>query len=179
MEKRSLMPYIVLLLLLFSPSQATTAAEDNGDDNAVRLLCLSLAEAEKASDLSATERYEDKYNDFSKALSKAERPYNKLLQLGPGYSESALVSLFEDYREAQEFWRAYMNDRVFVKRQDRTMEPTYLIDRDLWPERLESRFPGLISEVGEKDEKGDYISGDKALEYIFMKLSKRLKALGC
>jgi hypothetical protein len=112
-------------------------------------------------------------------MDDARAYYGKIVRRGPRGGEDVLLSLFDDYGEAEAFWRAYMNDRVFVKGRDKTAEPSYLLDSDPWPSRLEKRFPGLIGAEKEKGDNGYYITGDKALDYIFRQLGRRVDGLRC
>jgi hypothetical protein len=164
------------VILLVLPVRAA-AGEQYGKDAA--LLCRAIHKAAAEAKLSPTQRYEDKYNDFAKAMDEAGRYYEKIVGRGPREGEGVLLSLFDDYREAAAFWRAYMNDRVFVQDQDKTWEPSYLVDRDPWPQRLEKRFPGLIGAVEEKGENGYYLTGDRALDYIIRQLSRQAEELRC
>jgi hypothetical protein len=169
----------VLCLAVFLCALPCRAGSGRQHGDNAPLLCKALQKVEAASKLSPTERYEDKYNSFAKALGEAERYYLKIVERGPVAGEVVLLSLFDDYQEAATFWRAYMNDRVFVKRRDRTWEPSYLVKRDPWPSWLEERFPGLIGATQEKGENGYYISGDKALDYIFRQLGRQVRELRC
>ncbi len=177
MHSRILFTALCFAIFLFGP-QRPAGAGTRHDDNAA-LLCKALQKVEEASILSQTEQYEHKYNSFSKALTEAERYYVKIVERGPLAGEGILLSIFDDYQGAAAFWRAYMNDRVFVKSEDKTWEPSYLVGRDPWPSRLEERFPGLIAAVGQKGENGYYISGDKALDYIFRQLGRQVRELRC
>jgi hypothetical protein len=177
MRSRVIFTALCLAVFLFGPPRPAGAGIRH--DNNAALLCKALQKVEETSILSPTERYEDKYNSFSKALTEAERYYVKIVERGPLAGEGILLSIFDDYQEAATFWRAYMNDRVFVKSEDKTWEPSYLVDRDPWPSWLEERFPGLIGAIGQKGENGYYISGDKALDYIFRQLGRQVRELRC
>ncbi len=176
MCSRSLLASLLAVFFLFLPRPAG-AGGDRGDNAA--LLCSALQKVEQASKPSPTRQYEDIYGSFSKALDEAEGYYAKIVEKGPRPGEGVLLSIFDDYQEAAAFWRAYMNDRVFVKSQDKTWEPSYLVDRDPWPARLEERFPGLIGAIEQKGEDGYYITGDKALDYIFRLLGRQVEELRC
>ncbi len=176
---RTMKKTAALFLAVFLLAMAQRAgAGGPKDDNGV-LLCRALQKVDEAARPSPTQRYEDIYNGYSKALSEADRYYTKILERGPRAGEGALLSIFDYYQEAATFWRAYMNDRVFVKRRDKTWEPSYPVDSNPWPAWLEERFPGLIRAVEEKGEKGYFITGDKALSYIFKQLGELVWELSC
>jgi hypothetical protein len=170
------MIFCLAVALLVLPGRV--AAGDRHDDYAA-LLCKAIRRVAAESKLSPTQRYEDKYDGFSKAMDEAGRYYEKIDERGPHGEEGFLLSLLDNYRDVAAFWRACMNDRVFVKGRDKTGEPSYLVDRDPWPSWLEKRFPGLIGAIEEKGENGYYITGDKALDYIFRRLGRQVEALRC
>jgi hypothetical protein len=176
---RSMPFFTVLCLVIFLFVLPRRAGAGDRHDNKATLLCRALHKVAAESRLSPTQRYENKYNGFLRALNEAETYYVKIAERGPRSGEGVLLWIFEDYQEAAAFWRAYMNDRVFVKSQNETFEPSYLVDRDPWPSRLEKKFPGLIGAIEEKGENGYYISGDKALDFIFSKLGREVEELRC
>ena len=71
----------------------------------------------------------------------------------------------------------YLNDRALLMRSSRLDKPTYSIHRNVWPPRLERIFPGLLEAIKEKDPAGEeYISGERALDYLFSMLRKKVRS---
>lgn len=144
-----------------------------GEGSTKASFCDALLKVEASTVLWTGEGYGEKYNEFSKALLDAYATYRK----DPSSAPSSLLDILDEYRDAREFWRAYLDDQVVLWRSMRSAEPTYRIGIDRWPARLEARFPGLLEAVGEKDSSGEmYISGQKALDYILARIRTQVKA---
>lgn len=163
---------LTCLVLPSAPNAGTP-----GNSTAVSLLYGALLKVEASVKLWAGEDYGDIYTRFSQSLSAAEIPYKRLLKSRPSGQGRIVMTIYEDYVEAHEFLKAYLNDKAVIMRANRFFEPTYLLERDAWPARLERRFPGLVKAIKEKDENGEFIDGRKALDFIFARIHDKLQSI--
>jgi hypothetical protein len=137
----------------------------------------ALLKVESSAKLWVGEDYGEIYIRFSQSLSAAKMPYKNLLDSRTSGQGKKLLTIYEDYAEAREFLKAYLNDKAVIMRTNRFFEPTYLLDRDAWPARLEKRFPGLIKAIKENDENGEFIEGRRALDFIFASIRDKLQSV--
>ena len=148
------------------------------DDRAAESrLYEALLKVDSSAKLWVGEGYGEIYTRFTQALSAASLPYKKLLKSGSSGRRKMLLTIYEDYAEAHDFLRDYLNDKAVIMRANRFFEPTYLLKRDAWPARLEKRFPGVIEALKEHDNNGEFITGRKALDFIFARIHDKLAAL--
>lgn len=148
------------------------------DDRAAESrLYEALLKVDSSAKLWVGEGYGEIYTRFTQALSAASLPYKKLLKSGSSGRRKMLLTIYEDYAEAHDFLRDYLNDKAVIMRANRFFEPTYLLKRDAWPARLEKRFPGVIEALKEHDNNGEFIIGRTALDFIFARIHDKLVSL--
>ena len=142
------------------------------------LLYAALLKLDAATMPWAGEDYGEVYNKFSNLLMQTEPVAKRVLGSGPSARGRRLLAILGDYRLVHEFMKAYLNDEAVLLRTIRLYKPIYFIGRDIWPARLEKRFPGLIAALEEKDENGGYyIPGKEALDYALLQLHERLNSV--
>jgi hypothetical protein len=168
---------VVCALLICLVLHSSSLAGKPPDHVEEGLLYNALLKVDSAAKLWVGEDYGEMYMRFSQSLSAAEIPYKKLLKSRPSAKGQMLLVIYEDYVEAHDFLKAYLNDKAVIMKTNRFFEPTYLLERDAWPARLEKRFPGLIAAIKEKDENGEFIEGRRALDFIFARIHDKLQSV--
>jgi hypothetical protein len=177
MKSLRLSESVVCALLICLVLHSSSLAGKPPDPDEESRLYHALLKVDSSAKLWVGEDYGEIYMRFSQSLSAAEIPYKKLLKSRTSNRGRMLFTIYEDYVAAHDFLKAYLNDKAVIMRTNRFFEPTYLLERDAWPARLEERFPGLIAAIKEKDENGEFIEGRRALDFIFARVHDRLQSL--
>lgn len=182
----SVLSCVVLLLVLpagilaphgANPAALTVPMRSAREDE--EALYRALKKVEASTCRWTGEGYGEIYTAFSRSLAEASEPYRRLTASVRSERGERLAALYGEYGEAHAFLKAYLNDRAVLMRSSRLDTPTYSVRRNAWPLRLERTFPGLIGAIQEKAPDGEeYIPGEKALDYLFGALRKKVLSFG-